>query len=451
MPTARLLVVGIANTMDLPERLLPKIKSRASLDRVDFAPYTREQIVAILRARLQSLPVFTDDALELCARQVTSVSGDIRRALQLCRRAIELRQSQSQSSAARASPATVPGGAASSSGSRELLVLDAQDISKAAVSIRSSHHFKLMREGVYFERVALTALVRACEGAASHRGSVMGIGCITAFSSLLCAVLPLPGPSAASPRHGHRGVPRGGEALPNHRAGPRQGAPVPARGLDPARLPAPVRVRARGGVAPVGVPVPDVHAGRASGGRAVRAGERRGQAVRIPQGAKCRPAVLNCAGATAAHIGAGVRESVFACVRARACVVPNIFLFIRLAASTARVLSRTRVVLSESIPPDHVPTAGAVHGFSSAAVQGSTFCFKVPRASCCSPHVFGHAHLVHTVALLQRRLELLPQELDGFHVHLQCGGGTQKRQRCVQIAERRSHRKKAARPSACTR
>ena len=172
MPTARLLVVGIANTMDLPERLLPKIKSRASLDRVDFAPYSREQIVAILRSRLQSLPVFTDDALELCARQVTSVSGDIRRALQLCRRAIELRQSGAAISA-RASPATTVaagggadagagGGAGSSSSSSALKwVLDAQDINKAAVSIRSSHHFKLMREGVYFERVALTALVRA--------------------------------------------------------------------------------------------------------------------------------------------------------------------------------------------------------------------------------------------------------------------------------------------------
>ena len=48
IPTSKLLVVGIANTMDLPERLLPKIKSRASLERVDFAAYTKSQVSALL-------------------------------------------------------------------------------------------------------------------------------------------------------------------------------------------------------------------------------------------------------------------------------------------------------------------------------------------------------------------------------------------------------------------
>ena len=36
---SRLIVVGIANTMDLPERLLPKIHSRLGLGRIVFAPY----------------------------------------------------------------------------------------------------------------------------------------------------------------------------------------------------------------------------------------------------------------------------------------------------------------------------------------------------------------------------------------------------------------------------
>jgi len=44
MATAKLLVIGIANTMDLPERLLPKISSRASLERVVFPPYTKDQV-----------------------------------------------------------------------------------------------------------------------------------------------------------------------------------------------------------------------------------------------------------------------------------------------------------------------------------------------------------------------------------------------------------------------
>lgn len=44
LPNSKLLVLGIANTMDLPERLLPKISSRASMERVPFAPYTARQV-----------------------------------------------------------------------------------------------------------------------------------------------------------------------------------------------------------------------------------------------------------------------------------------------------------------------------------------------------------------------------------------------------------------------
>ena len=49
MKHSRLIVVGIANTMDLPERLLPKVLSRLGLARVVFAPYTRDQIRTILK------------------------------------------------------------------------------------------------------------------------------------------------------------------------------------------------------------------------------------------------------------------------------------------------------------------------------------------------------------------------------------------------------------------
>ena len=149
--TAKLLVVGIANTMDLPERLLPKISSRASLERVSFAPYTREQIVTILRSRLGSLKVFDDNALQLCGAKVTQINGDIRRALQLCRRAIELRRQRIKdqgSSVAHVNDDTNAGR------------ITTNDIHEAYTSVRASHHLRLIAAAPYFERVALVALVR---------------------------------------------------------------------------------------------------------------------------------------------------------------------------------------------------------------------------------------------------------------------------------------------------
>lgn len=89
-PASRLTVVGIANTMDLPERLLPRVSSRLGGSRIVFRPYAREQVREILMARLRGLELFEGDALEMAARKVASVSGDMRRALQICRRAVEI-------------------------------------------------------------------------------------------------------------------------------------------------------------------------------------------------------------------------------------------------------------------------------------------------------------------------------------------------------------------------
>lgn len=94
LPKPRLVVVAISNTMDLPERLLPRVASRFGIVRVDFAPYGKEQIVRILRERLEAhmaAEAFAPVALKLCAARVAAGSGDIRKALQLCSRAVEVR------------------------------------------------------------------------------------------------------------------------------------------------------------------------------------------------------------------------------------------------------------------------------------------------------------------------------------------------------------------------
>eukprot|EP00435_Cladocopium_sp_Y103_P069856 s108_g34.t1 len=91
-PSARLAVVAIANTMDLPERLLPRVASRIGVRRVSFNAYSRDQLKEILVKRLraqQALDAFQDKALTICAARVAADGGDARKALQVCRRAIE--------------------------------------------------------------------------------------------------------------------------------------------------------------------------------------------------------------------------------------------------------------------------------------------------------------------------------------------------------------------------
>ncbi|THD21977.1 Origin recognition complex subunit 1 [Fasciola hepatica] len=97
-----LVVLAIANTMDLPERLLhPRVASRLGMTRLTFAPYSHQQLVQIVRARLMDTvsAVFQDKAIELAARKVAAVSGDVRRVLDICRRAAEIATSSNTKSA----------------------------------------------------------------------------------------------------------------------------------------------------------------------------------------------------------------------------------------------------------------------------------------------------------------------------------------------------------------
>ena len=114
--TSNIIVIGIANTMDLPERMLPRVVSRLSsfggLQRITFAPYTQIQLQKIIKSRLSSLDknahnknskdnrpttstttglaAFDSKSLEYASRKVAAISGDVRRALELCRRSVEM-------------------------------------------------------------------------------------------------------------------------------------------------------------------------------------------------------------------------------------------------------------------------------------------------------------------------------------------------------------------------
>ena len=90
---SKLIVLAVANTMDLPERTLSnKISSRLGLTRITFPGYTHEQLMKIIQSRLEGVPgnIVESDAVQFASRKVAAVSGDARRALDICRRAVEL-------------------------------------------------------------------------------------------------------------------------------------------------------------------------------------------------------------------------------------------------------------------------------------------------------------------------------------------------------------------------
>ncbi|KAL3898809.1 MAG: hypothetical protein SGCHY_002491 [Lobulomycetales sp.] len=97
-PRSKLILIAVANTMDLPERvMLNKVRSRLGLTRVNFSPYTHAQLVCILESRLRAISpdergCFDPDAIQIAARKVASVSGDARKALDILRRATEIFQ-----------------------------------------------------------------------------------------------------------------------------------------------------------------------------------------------------------------------------------------------------------------------------------------------------------------------------------------------------------------------
>ncbi|KAI1142845.1 cell division control protein Cdc6 [Hypoxylon sp. FL0543] len=96
--SSRLVLVGIANALDLTDRFLPRLKSRnLKPELLPFLPYSAAQIKTIITSRLKSLvpdgsplPFIHPAAIELCSRKVSSQTGDLRKAFEICRRAIDL-------------------------------------------------------------------------------------------------------------------------------------------------------------------------------------------------------------------------------------------------------------------------------------------------------------------------------------------------------------------------
>ncbi|KAM0332233.1 hypothetical protein ACHAQA_002509 [Verticillium albo-atrum] len=104
---SRLVMVGIANALDLTDRFLPRLKSKnLKPDLLPFHPYSAAQIKGIITTRLKSLlpegsqqtsaPFIHPAAIELCARKVASQTGDLRKAFEICRRALDLAEAETK-------------------------------------------------------------------------------------------------------------------------------------------------------------------------------------------------------------------------------------------------------------------------------------------------------------------------------------------------------------------
>ena len=166
---SRLVVIGIANTLDVPERMLPRIASRLGSNRAAFAPYSWEQLKKIVTSRLESVEGCSDayapSTLDLICRKVASVNGDARRALELARRAAEV--AEARINVEKVTTLTLQnaqpeeGAAARAKARIEKVTMD--DVRQAQSEMFDGPHMKLIHAASFYERMFLIALVKALQ------------------------------------------------------------------------------------------------------------------------------------------------------------------------------------------------------------------------------------------------------------------------------------------------
>ncbi|KAF9988415.1 AAA ATPase [Modicella reniformis] len=118
---SKLTLFGIANALDMTDRFLPRLKARnCEPQLLNFNPYQVAEIRDIIMDRLFSLedhvhaqgnnrtsnkdenaktrvaPLMQRPAIELCARKVAAATGDLRKALDICRQAIEMVEAETK-------------------------------------------------------------------------------------------------------------------------------------------------------------------------------------------------------------------------------------------------------------------------------------------------------------------------------------------------------------------
>jgi len=102
-PSTSLVLVGIANALDLTDRFLPRLKTRGLKPQLlPFMPYSAPQIASVLTAKLKSLilqpstvvtaeyvPFLHPTAIMFLSKKVAAQSGDLRKAFSLALRTLD--------------------------------------------------------------------------------------------------------------------------------------------------------------------------------------------------------------------------------------------------------------------------------------------------------------------------------------------------------------------------
>ena len=178
---SRLVVIGIANTLDVPERMLPRIASRLGSNRVSFAPYTWDQLKTIVTSRLESVEgcsdAFATSTLDLICRKVASVNGDARRALELARRAAEVAEARINVEKVTniSQPITASNGGADArvKARNEKVTMD--DVRQAQSEMFDGPHMKLIHAASFYERMFLIALAKEIQRSGTQTVTMGGV------------------------------------------------------------------------------------------------------------------------------------------------------------------------------------------------------------------------------------------------------------------------------------
>jgi len=197
-PGSRLVMVGVANALDLTERILPRLQAKAQRKprTMNFAPYSQAQLLDILSHRLSTSstpsssadpsspapPALVDtSALLFCAKKIAAVSGDARKALDACRYAVEMVEKSSAESTPSVTSSTTPFSTPGSSAATPSAALPPK---KVGIT-----HVMRVLSGVYENAaVATSATPKAANASA---GSNSGGGTLTLQQKIIICCLVL--------------------------------------------------------------------------------------------------------------------------------------------------------------------------------------------------------------------------------------------------------------------
>lgn len=143
-------------------------RSATGLTRITFPGYTHDQLMSIIQSRLSNVPgnIVHPDAIQFASRKVAAVSGDARRALDICRRAVEIAEAASLDAnssggdSAPNTPSKTPGRAAQANGgAKKPAVVTIATIKQAIAEATSSPLQQALRALPLASKLFLAALL----------------------------------------------------------------------------------------------------------------------------------------------------------------------------------------------------------------------------------------------------------------------------------------------------